>query len=175
MKFNQVTVLAAATILIPLGGTIAHFTAAPKAAVAQSEQSLFAQASETPTEGEGKGEKRRGWGRAKLFEQLGLSDAQKAEIQNIHQQARENGPDREEARAAREKMRELFASDASSDELRTQYQVSQSLRQELREQRFETKLKIREVLTPEQRTKLAELKPERRRHRGGKGPQSRTF
>ncbi|PZD74345.1 hypothetical protein C1752_01414 [Acaryochloris thomasi RCC1774] len=173
MKFNQVTVLAAATILIPLGGTIAHFTAAPKAAVAQSEQLLLAQASETPTEG--KGEKRRGWDRSKLFEQLDLSDAQKTEIQNIRQQARENGPGREEARAAREKMRELFASDASSDELRTQYQDSQSLRQELREQRFETKLKIREVLTPEQRTKLAELKPERRRHRGGKGPQSRTF
>lgn len=168
MKFNQVTALAAATILIPLGGTIAHLATAPEAAVAQSEQSLrLAQASEPSAEGK----QRRGW--RKVFDQLDLSDDQKAEIQNIRQQARESGPNREEARAAREKMRELFASDASADELRSQHQANQSLRQALRDQRFETKLKIREVLTPEQRAKLAELKPERRGRRGGQGPQSR--
>jgi periplasmic protein CpxP/Spy len=168
MKFNQVTVLAAAAILIPLGGTIAHFTSTPEAAVAQPEQSLLlAQASDTPTEG--RGEKRGGRNHRELFEQLDLSDAQKAEIQKIHQEARDNGSgQREEARAAREKMRELFASDASADELRAQHQANQELRQALHDQHFEVKLKMREVLTPEQRAKLAELKPE---HRGRRGPQ----
>jgi periplasmic protein CpxP/Spy len=171
MKFNQVAVLAAAAILLPLGGAITYFTSTPRAAVAQPEQSLLlAQASDTPVEE--KGEKRGGRGHSRLFEQLDLSDAQKAEIQKIRQEARESGSaQREEARAAREKMRELFASDASADELRAQHQASQELRQALHDQHFEVTLKMREVLTPEQRAKLAELKPERRGRRGPQGPQ----
>lgn len=177
MKFNQVIVLAAAALLIPLGGTIAHFTSGPQAAVAQSEQPLLlAQESDTPTTTNSRGEKRGGRDHSKLFEQLDLSDAQKAEIQNIRQQARESKSGRrEEAQAAREKMRELFASDASADELRAQHRANQEIRQALHEQRFEMKLQIREVLTPEQRSKLAELKPEHRGRRRGRGPQSNAF
>ncbi len=174
MKFNQVTVLAAAAILIPLGGTLAHFTSSPQAAVAQSEQPLLlAQESDTPSQGKGK--KRGGRDHSALFDQLDLSDAQKAEIENIRQEG-ENGSSRhEEAKAAREKMRELFASDASSDELRAQHRANQELRQAAHDERFERKLKIREVLTLEQRRKLAELKSEQRGQRRGRGPQSKAF
>ncbi len=174
MKFNQVTALAAAAIIIPLSGTVAHLSSTTESALAESEQPvLLAQETEAPAT-----EKRRGKGRrgGKFLEQLDLTDAQKAEIETIRQEARENRQGRrEEMRAARDKMRELYASDASQDELRAQHQETKQLRQTFGEQRFETKLKIREVLTLEQRKKLVELKGQHRGHRGHRGPQGSRF
>ncbi|MGB7416851.1 MAG: Spy/CpxP family protein refolding chaperone [Thermosynechococcaceae cyanobacterium] len=179
MKFNQVTALAAAAIIIPLTGTIAHFSTTEPALAETSQPTLLAQNATPPATENGK----KGWGkgREQLFEQLSLTDAQKTEIEAIRQAARSNKEGkREEMRAARDKMQELYASDASADELRAQHQTTQSMRQASGEQRFETKLKIREVLTPEQRTKLVELMKQKqeqrgRRGRGGPGPQSSNF
>ena len=172
MKFNQVTALAAAAIIIPLGGTIAHFSNSTESALAESNQpTRLAQTPENDSPEQGK---RKRWGKdrkGKYLEQLGLTDAQKAEIETIRQDARSNGQNkRKEMRAAHGKMRELFASDASKEQLRTQFRETQRLRQASHEQHFETKLKIRDVLTTEQRTKLGELMAEKRGRRGRRGP-----
>ncbi|MGF1603725.1 MAG: Spy/CpxP family protein refolding chaperone [Thermosynechococcaceae cyanobacterium] len=179
MKFNQVTALAAAAIIIPLTGTVAYLTT-PQSALAESGQpTLLAQSATPPTQE--KGDKRwgKGKGREQMFEQLNLTDTQKAEIEQIRQAARSSREGkREEMRAARDKMQELYASNASAEDLRAQYQTTQSLREASSAERFETKLKIRDVLTPEQRTQLVELMKQKRGkggRRGGGGPQSFNF
>lgn len=165
MKFNQVTALAAAAIIIPLSGTVAHF------ANAQSVEAESVSPARTERQARGRGGKG-----GQLFEQLNLTDEQKAEIQQIRQEARQNWEGkREEMRTARQKMRDLYASDASADQLRAQREENLSLRQEFGEQRFETKLKVREVLTLEQRQQLVELKGQRRGRRGPRGLQSVRF
>ena len=60
-------------------------------------------------------------------------------------------------------MQTLLASDASTEEIREQQQEAQNLRQQLDSNRFETMLEIREILTPEQRARMLEL---RESHRG---------
>ena len=63
-------------------------------------------------------------------------------------------------KAAREQMKALMSNNnSSSEELRQKHQQLQSLRQQMAERRFDTMLQIREELTPEQRSKMAELKP----------------
>jgi periplasmic protein CpxP/Spy len=179
MKFNQVAALAAATLIIPAIGTFAHLKANTEVALAESGQpALLAQDTDAPApENADAPEKRegKGWG-DQYLEQLDLTEAQKAEIEKIRQDARGNSQGRrEEMRALRDKMQQLYASDASSAELRNQHQEAMKLRQEVGDQHFETKLKIREVLTLEQRQKLVELKSQRRERRGPRGPQSFNF
>jgi Spy/CpxP family protein refolding chaperone len=97
----------------------------------------------------------------KWLSSLNLTGEQKEEIKTIKQQAQEDRDNLEpELKAAKEKMRSLFDGNATIDELRVQHQQLESLEQQARNQRFETMLQIREVLTPEQRTKLAELRQE---------------
>ena len=63
-------------------------------------------------------------------------------------------------------MRSLLANDASEEQLRQQHQNIQGLRQQLGNNRFETMLQVREILTPEQRTQMAELIEQKRGRRG---------
>jgi len=63
-------------------------------------------------------------------------------------------------------MRSLMASDASSEQLREQHQKIRDLHQQMGDQRFETMLQIREVLTPEQRQQMQQLMEQNRPERG---------
>ena len=102
----------------------------------------------------------------KLLQQLELSPEQSQQIETIQQQFRsENEPLWQEMQANRQQMRSLLTSETSAEELRQQHQQAQSLHQQLSDNRFETMLQIREVLTPEQRTQLAEMMEQ---HRGRK-------
>lgn len=97
-------------------------------------------------------------GMKKLLEQLDLTPEQSTKIEEIQEQAQsDNEALFQEMRTNREEMRSLFTSDASPEELRQQHQKIQALRQQLGSSRFETMLEVREILTPEQRTKMAEL------------------
>lgn len=58
-------------------------------------------------------------------------------------------------------MQSLWANNASNGELRQQYHQMQRLRQKMGDRRFEAMLEMREVLTSEQRTKMAQLIKER--------------
>ena len=100
----------------------------------------------------------------KLFEQLDLTPEQSQNIEAIQNQSKS---DREALRSQMEtqhqEMRSLLASDTSTEQLRQQHQQVEELHQQLGNNRFETMLRIREVLTTEQRAKIAELMEQ---HRG---------
>ena len=106
-------------------------------------------------------------GMKKLLEQVDLTPEQSQKIDAIHEQFHsDNETLFEEMRTNHQEMRSLFASDASPEELRNQHQKIQDLRQQLGTNRFETMLQVREILTPEQRSQLAELMEQ---HRGKRG------
>lgn len=171
MKFRAVYLLAALPLLLPIGNglNIATGSLFPSYAIAQ-------ESSEKPNKEEFKQRRRE-----QFRQQLNLSSDQAAEIDQIREQNKQDKQAKREAyRAAKDKMQTLMASDATDDELREQHRVIQDLRRDMGEARFETKLKIRQVLTPEQRTKMAELKKQRkgrwgrrhgRRHHGSDNSQ----
>lgn len=99
----------------------------------------------------------------RFFEQLSLNESQLQSIRTIREDARSNlQPLRDQVRISRQEIRELMASNASTSELRQKYETLSSLEQQLRTERFETMLQIREVLTPEQRAELGALMEQRR-------------
>jgi Spy/CpxP family protein refolding chaperone len=107
--------------------------------------------------------------------QLNLTPDQQTRIQAIRDQERTaTEPLRQSMRTAHGEMRTLMAT-GSAEQLRQQHKEVQGLRQQLDDQRFETMLKIREVLTPAQRAKMAELKPFGRGHHGGRQGGSNTY
>lgn len=174
MKFRPVYLLAALPLLIPVGSV---FTAG-----AESLFPSYAVAQETSETEKPNKEEWRQQRQERFRQELNLTPEQTEQIDQIREQGKQaKQVQREEFRAAREKMQTLMASDASDDELRAQHQVMQDLRREMGEARFENKLKIRQVLTPEQRTKMAELKKQRkgrwgdrrgrRHHQGGQTEQ----
>ncbi len=153
MKFRAVYWLAALPLLLPIGSVLTADVESlfPSYAIAQ-------ETSEKPNKEEFR--KRR---REQFRQQLNLTSEQAAEIDQIREQSKQDKESKRDAlRAARDEMQTLMASDASDDELRAQHRVLQDLRREMGEARFETKLKIRQVLTPEQRTKMAELQQQRK-------------
>lgn len=106
---------------------------------------------------------RRGQHMDKLIQQLDLSPEQSEQVEAIREESKAAAEDlKEQMRSQHEEMKSLMASDASTEEIRIQYQEGQALRQEIGNNRFETMLEIREVLTPEQRAKIAELIEQRR-------------
>lgn len=101
--------------------------------------------------------KGRGYRMERLME-LDLTPEQSEQIETIRQQSQaDTEPLRQEFQQAHEQMRSLLAGNANSDELRQQHQQIQTLHQQLGNQHFETMLEVREILTPEQRSQMAEL------------------
>ncbi|WP_299415590.1 Spy/CpxP family protein refolding chaperone [Acaryochloris sp. IP29b_bin.148] len=159
MKFRPVYLFAALPLLLPVGSVLTAGAESlfPSYVVAQEN---------SETEQPGKEEKRQ-QRREQFRQELNLTPEQTEQIDQIREQGSQaKEATREEFRAAREKMQTLMASDASDDELRAQHQVLQDLHQQMGDARFENKLQIRQVLTPEQRAKMAELKKQRQGKRG---------
>ncbi|MGF1588312.1 MAG: Spy/CpxP family protein refolding chaperone [Pleurocapsa sp.] len=105
----------------------------------------------------------RGTGMERLMQQLNLTPEQSEQIKAIKEQSKaENQALMEQMQTSREEMRSLLAGDSSPEQLRDKHQAIQNLHQELGNNRFETILEIREVLTPEQRTQMADLIEQRR-------------
>ena len=103
------------------------------------------------------GRKGRGYRMERLME-LDLTPEQSEQIETIQQQSQaDTEPLRQESQQAHAQMHSLLAENANSDELRQQHQQIQTLHQQLGNQRFETMLQVREILTPEQRSQMAEL------------------
>ena len=99
----------------------------------------------------------------RLVQQLDLTSEQSEQIEAIREQSEtENQALFEQLQANRQEMQSLLASDADIEQLRANHQNGQNLRQELDTKRFETMLEIREVLTPEQRTQMAQMQEQRR-------------
>jgi periplasmic protein CpxP/Spy len=161
MKSQSVIRYVASMLLIPATGfaiinSAAHFSPALADSLSSS-TSILAQNAPTQTPAEKQERGNRG---EKMFQQLNLSADQQAQIKSIKAQAKtSNQALRQQLKTAREQLKALLASsDASDSALRQAHQQLQPLSQQMSDQRFDTMLKIRNVLTPAQRTKLAELR-----------------
>ncbi len=105
----------------------------------------------------------------KILKQLELTDEQKSKLKEIRKAHKEDkGSGKEEIIKLRESMKEKFVSNASEAELRTIHNQMKSFRSERNEKRFSKLMKIRNVLTPEQRKKFQELRMENRGNRGNR-------
>lgn len=113
----------------------------------------------------------KGMGQMKMLEQLDLTDTQKEALTNIREGNRSKFKEmHSKKRELKEKLREGFQSDLSVSELRKLHKEMQSISQILGDLRFENQMKIREILTKEQRKKFHELKQSRKgQRRGGHG------
>ncbi|MDT9295271.1 MAG: Spy/CpxP family protein refolding chaperone [Arthrospira platensis PCC 7345] len=105
--------------------------------------------------------------KGQCFDSLSLTPQQQEQMQAIRDRAATSSErQRQELQASREQMRSLQQSNASPEQLRQQRQRIQELSRALSDQRFDTMLEMREVLTPEQRSQLQERMGER----PGRGP-----
>lgn len=97
-----------------------------------------------------------GRGGDRWISKLNLTPEQQRQIEQIRQSSQgEFERLREQTRQAHEQMRQLMSSNASDSQLRNQHRQLQELNQLRGNLRFEQMLKIRAVLTEEQRRELA--------------------
>lgn len=102
----------------------------------------------------------------RVLQQLDLTPEQSQQISSIRQESETVTEDlHQQLETKHQEMKDLMMSDADADTIRAQFQETQNLRQQMGNNRFETMLGIREVLTSEQRAELAELMEQ---HRGGR-------
>jgi periplasmic protein CpxP/Spy len=176
MKSQSVLRFAATALLVPVAGFAiaqsgSHFASAVTNP-SLTQASLIAQNTpEQMPEGKEHQGRKGHWGErgGEMFKELNLTADQQAKIKAIREQEKSASTDqRKQMKAAFEQMRSLSAGNATDAQLRAKHQQVRQLRQQFEDRRFETMLKIRAVLTPEQRSKMAELKQKHRRggHRG---------
>jgi periplasmic protein CpxP/Spy len=162
MKLRSLLLAGGASVLLPIGGFMLTQSVLHTSVLAQSPAAGDQNESKPGPGSPG----RKSWG-DKWQEQLNLSADQKSQIQKIRDQEKSSSEGlRQQMRTAMEKQKLLMTGNASDDELRQQHREMQALRQQADTRRFETKLQIRNILTPEQRTKAAQLMQE---YRGGRG------
>lgn len=103
-------------------------------------------------------------------QQLNLSADQVQKIQSINEQYKSQlEQSRTAIRQARQQFQEMMEGNSATDaQIRDQHQQLQNLQQQAANARFEKMLAIRNVLSPEQRTKSAELMRQRRQEWRGR-------
>lgn len=107
------------------------------------------------------GQKRKDKGR--ILQELNLSDQQKQQLEEIKQKYQgQIQPLRENMKSFHKDLQTLMAGTASTNEIRAKHQQLDGLRQQMGNLRFESMLEMREILTPEQRSKFAQLMEQRR-------------
>ena len=95
--------------------------------------------------------------RREALMELDLSDEQLQEIRALREEARATHRERRrQLRQEQQALEELLGSTASEEEVRSQFEQVQSLRQELASDQFENIMAMREILEPEQRSLLVE-------------------
>jgi Spy/CpxP family protein refolding chaperone len=101
--------------------------------------------------------------RGRFLDRLNLTNNQKQQIASIRQKYRRQIEQlQEDAQAAQEELFNMMAGTESENVIRTKRQEVVQLRQELGDLRFESMMEMRDVLTPEQRTQLAQMIQQRR-------------
>ncbi|HAC63967.1 MAG TPA: hypothetical protein DCF68_10620 [Cyanothece sp. UBA12306] len=112
------------------------------------------------------GNKPRRRGAEKLMEQLDLSDTQIQQLNTVRQKYR---PQLEELRkkiqGTRQELGQMIQGNASSTDLTKKHQELTNLDQKMHNLRFQSMLEMREILTPEQRVRFAQLMQQRRENR----------
>ena len=112
-----------------------------------------------------------------MFDQLNLTADQKQKMQAVRDRYKDQVSQRMQAvRQARQELETMMAGTANASEMREKHRQIMGLRQQLEEVQFESTLAMREVLTPEQRSQLAQMMQQRRqtaknRMQNGQKPQ----
>lgn len=97
-------------------------------------------------------------GELKVLEQLNLTAEQTQKLNKIYYQYKEEISQRKKTlRQTTKRLRTLLVSTAPTEEIRTQHQQVERVRQQLETASFESMLAMREVLTPAQRRQFAQL------------------
>lgn len=97
------------------------------------------------------------------WEQLNLSPEQRQQLSSLREQDKEQMTRlREQIKAAQTQLRQLWTGNASDTELTQQQAQLNTLKQQAQQLRFQQSLKLRAVLTPEQRQQLQQQRSERR-------------
>ena len=149
MFLRRVSVLS--LLMLSLGSTAAFAAPSPKQSHHQYSDAIAQQqGSKTHRE------------KDNLFDKLNLSPEQKAKIESIRTQSKEQSTRQLEAfKKAEQELRTLMASNADSNQIRDKHNQIMTMKQQLENSQFETMLAIRDVLTPEQRTQLDQLMKQR--------------
>jgi Spy/CpxP family protein refolding chaperone len=109
------------------------------------------------------------WNKTEVVEQLNLTDQQKSQIEEITSANKEKTETlRSQVKTDKEELREMMKNPNSTrDQILSQFDQAGKAHGEFRRAEFEMLLDIREVLTPEQKTALYELKEQRMKHHKG--------
>lgn len=151
INWKTIAVTTGALMILPVS-TFAVNSAAEVNNVAVDNMDLFAQGPMFRHR-RGKGERM-----PRILEQLDLTPEQSQQIEAIKEQSQTAAQDiKEQLRTQRQELRSLLAGDTDIEQIREQHQEAQLLRQQLSNDRFETMLEIREILTLEQRARALEL------------------
>lgn len=165
MKRLTISTLAALSLAIPVSAYALISQAQIDSAFSETNTTIMSQ---RPSEASPRqGRKVRGQRWERMIQQLDLTPEQREQIKDIQEESRSEYQSlKEEVRENRQQMQSLLASDASNNELRRQHRQMQRLHQKMGDRRFETMLEMREILTSEQRAKMAQLIKERSDYRG---------
>ena len=97
-----------------------------------------------------------------MFEKLNLSADQKQKMQAVRDQYKDQISQRMQAvRQARQELETMMAGTANASQMRDKHRQIMGLRQQLQDLQFESTLAMRELLTSEQRSQLAQLMQQR--------------
>jgi len=97
-----------------------------------------------------------------MFEKLNLSADQKQKMQAVRAQYKDQISQRMQAvRQARKELETMMAGQATASQMRDKHRQIMGLRQQLEDVQFESTLAMRELLTSEQRSQLAQLMQQR--------------
>ncbi|VXD23795.1 conserved exported hypothetical protein [Planktothrix serta PCC 8927] len=100
-----------------------------------------------------------------LMNALNPTPEQQQQLQAIRQEHQEKmRPQQQQMRQTQEELNGLMAGNASETELRQKHDQLMVLKEQMGELQFDMMLKMRAVLTPEQRSQLANLMQERRQN-----------
>jgi periplasmic protein CpxP/Spy len=109
-------------------------------------------------------------GAGSLVKELNLSPDQIQRLQQLRIGNKGRNKQRRERRQAlqiaKQELAQLLQGNASSEQIRQKRQQVQSIQREVADINFESKLAIREILTPEQRIKYNQLMQQRHQNRG---------
>ncbi|PSB03095.1 Spy/CpxP family protein refolding chaperone [Merismopedia glauca] len=98
-----------------------------------------------------------------IFKALNLSPSQVTRMQAIRQNYKNRIAQREQSlKQAHKQFQNLMASNASAGQIRAKHNQVQDLQNQIGDLRLESLLEMREVLTPSQRQKLAQIMAKKR-------------